>query len=59
MSVHPDDRVEIVPFHEVEDHMKQFHEYLKQGFEGAMIKNFYSNYELGRRSDQLVEDQEG
>ena len=57
--VHPDDRVEIVPFHEVEDHMKQFHEYLKQGFEGAMIKNFYSNYELGRRSDQWLKIKKG
>ncbi len=57
--VHPDDRIEIVPFDEVNDIEKQFLNYLKEGFEGVVIKNSYSKYEPGRRSDQWLKIKKG
>jgi DNA ligase 1 len=57
--VHPDERIEIVPFHEVDKPDKQFKEYLKQGFEGAVIKETYSKYEPGKRSDRWLKIKKG
>ena len=57
--VHPDDRIEIVPFDEVNNIEKQFLNYLKEGFEGVVIKNSYSKYEPGRRSDQWLKIKKG
>ncbi len=57
--VHPDDRIEIVPFQEVNNIEKEFTNYLKQGFEGVVIKNSYSKYEPGRRSDQWLKIKKG
>ncbi len=58
-NVHPNDRLEIVPFPEVDKPAEQFHEYLKNGFEGAVIKNTYSKYEPGKRSDQWLKIKKG
>ena len=58
-NVHPNDRLEIVPFPEVDKPVEQFHEYLKNGFEGAVIKNTYSKYEPGKRSDQWLKIKKG
>jgi DNA ligase 1 len=57
--VHPDDRIEIVPFHEVAQIEKQYLDYIKEGFEGVVIKNSYSKYEPGRRSDQWLKIKKG
>jgi bifunctional non-homologous end joining protein LigD len=57
--VHPDDRIEIVPFEEISNIEEQFLNYLKNGFEGAVIKNSYSKYEPGRRSDQWLKIKKG
>ena len=57
--VHPDKYIEIVPFHEVGKIEEQFLNYLKQGFEGVVIKNSYSKYEPGRRSDQWLKIKKG
>jgi DNA ligase-1 len=57
--VHPDDRIEIVPFHEVDKIEEQYSDYLKEGFEGVVIKNSYSKYEPGRRSDQWLKIKKG
>ena len=57
--VHPDERIKIVQFHEVENPIEQFQEYLKKGFEGAVVKNFYSNYEPGKRSDKWLKIKKG
>ncbi len=57
--VHPDIRIEIVPFQEVDQVQEQFLNYLKEGFEGAVIKNSYSKYEPGRRSDQWLKIKKG
>jgi DNA ligase-1 len=57
--VHPDDRIEIVPFQEISNIEEQFLNYLKNGFEGAVIKNSYSKYEPGRRSDQWLKIKKG
>jgi DNA ligase-1 len=57
--VHPDNRIEIVPFNEAKNVEDQFLNYLKEGFEGAIIKNSYSKYEPGRRSDQWLKIKKG
>ena len=57
--VHPDNRIEIVPFKEAKNVEDQFLNYLKEGFEGAVIKNSYSKYEPGRRSDQWLKIKKG
>lgn len=57
--VHLDNRTEIVSFHEANDPEEQFLNFLKQGFEGAVIKNSYSKYEPGRRSDQWLKIKKG
>jgi DNA ligase-1 len=57
--VHPDKYIEIVPFHEVDKIEEQFLNYLKEGFEGVVIKNSYSKYEPGRRSDQWLKIKRG
>jgi len=57
--VHTDDRIEIVPFQEISNIEEQFMNYLKNGFEGAVIKNSYSKYEPGRRSDQWLKIKKG
>jgi DNA ligase-1 len=58
-SVHEDDNIKIVPFQELKNPGEQFQEYLKNGFEGAVIKNLYSNYEPGKRSDQWLKIKKG
>jgi DNA ligase-1 len=57
--VHPNDYIQIVPFHEVEKIEEEFLNYLKEGFEGVVIKNLYSKYEPGRRSDQWLKIKKG
>ncbi len=57
--VHPDKRIEIVPFQEADKIEEQFNSYLKEGFEGVIIKNSYSKYEPGRRSDQWLKIKKG
>jgi DNA ligase 1 len=57
--VHPENYIEIVPFKEVDKPDNQFQNYLKQGYEGAVIKNFYSKYEPGRRSDNWLKIKKG
>jgi DNA ligase 1 len=57
--VHPEKYIEIVPFKEVDKPDNQFQDYLKQGYEGAVIKNFYSKYEPGRRSDNWLKIKKG
>ena len=57
--VHPENYIEIVPFKEVDKPDDQFQNYLKQGYEGAIIKNFYSKYEPGRRSDNWLKIKKG
>jgi bifunctional non-homologous end joining protein LigD len=57
--VHPKKYIEIVPFNEVDRPDDQFQNYLKQGYEGAIIKNFYSKYEPGRRSDNWLKIKKG
>jgi DNA ligase-1 len=57
--VNQDDRVEIVTFQETDKPAEQFQEYLKKGFEGAVIKNLYSPYEPGKRSDQWLKIKKG
>jgi DNA ligase-1 len=58
-SVHQDENIKIVPFQELKDPVEQFQQYLKEGFEGAVIKNLYSYYEPGRRSDQWLKIKKG
>ena len=57
--VHPDEGTEIVPFQEADKPEEQFLDFLKQGFEGAVIKNSYSKYEPGKRSDQWLKIKKG
>ena len=57
--VNPNKRIEIVPFNEASNVEDQFLNYLKKGFEGAVIKNSYSKYEPGRRSDQWLKIKKG
>ncbi len=57
--VHPENYIEIVPFKEVDKPDNQFQDYLKQGYEGAVIKNFYSKYEPGKRSDNWLKIKKG
>ena len=57
--VHPNNNIAIVPFHEVEKVEEEFLNYLKEGFEGVVIKNSYSKYEPGRRSDQWLKIKKG
>ena len=57
--VHPNTNIAIVPFHEVEKIEEEFLYYLKKGFEGVVIKNSYSKYEPGRRSDQWLKIKKG
>lgn len=57
--VHPNTNIALVPFHEVEKIEEEFLYYLKQGFEGVVIKNSYSKYEPGRRSDQWLKIKKG
>jgi DNA ligase-1 len=56
---HQDNFIEIVPFQELGNPEEQFREYLKQGFEGAIIKNFDSKYEPGKRSDYWLKIKKG
>jgi len=58
-SVHQDENIKIVPFQELKDPVEQFQQYLKEGFEGAVIKNLYSYYEPGKRSDQWLKIKKG
>ncbi|AEG18227.1 ATP-dependent DNA ligase [Methanobacterium paludis] len=55
-AVYMDDRMRIVPFLKVDNQTvrKHFLEYLKDGFEGAVIKNAFSKYEPGKRSGQWI-----
>jgi DNA ligase-1 len=57
--VHPDSHIAIVPFHEVQKIKEEFLHYLKEGFEGVVIKNSYSKYEPGRRSEQWLKIKKG
>ena len=57
--VHPNTNIALVPFHEVEKIEEEFLYYIKQGFEGVVIKNSYSKYEPGRRSDQWLKIKKG
>jgi len=57
--VHPDKHIEIVPFQEADHVEDQFLNFLKEGFEGAIIKNSHSKYEPGRRSDQWLKIKKG
>jgi DNA ligase 1 len=57
--VHPDDNIAIVPFNEVKNIEDEFLNYLKEGFEGVILKNSYSKYEPGRRSDQWLKIKKG
>jgi DNA ligase 1 len=57
--VHPNERIEIVSFQEVDDIKEQFLNYVKEGYEGAIIKNSYSKYEPGRRSEQWLKIKKG
>jgi DNA ligase-1 len=56
---HQNNFIEIVPFQELGNPEEQFREYLKQGFEGAIIKNFDSKYEPGKRSDYWLKIKKG
>jgi DNA ligase-1 len=55
-AVHFDETINIVPFQEVnsETWKEKFNDYLKQGFEGTVIKNTYSEYESGKRSSNWL-----
>ena len=55
-AVYLDDRTRIVPFLKVDNQTvrKHFLEYLKDGFEGAVLKNAFSKYESGKRSGQWI-----
>jgi DNA ligase 1 len=55
-AVYMDDRTRIVPFLKVDKQTvrKHFLEYLKAGFEGAVLKNAFSKYEPGKRSGQWI-----
>ncbi len=57
--VHPDDNIAIVPFNEVKNIREEFLNYLKEGFEGVILKNSYSKYEPGKRSDQWLKIKKG
>lgn len=57
--VHPENYIEIVPFKEVDKPDNQFQDYLKQGYEGAVIKNLDSKYEPGKRSDNWLKIKKG
>ena len=57
--VHPDDNIAIVPFNEVKNIEEEFLNYLKEGFEGVILKNTYSKYEPGKRSDQWLKIKKG
>jgi DNA ligase 1 len=57
--VHPDDNIAIVPFNEVKNIREEFLNYLKDGFEGVILKNSYSKYEPGKRSDQWLKIKKG
>lgn len=58
-SVHEDERIKIVPFEELKDPEKQFNHYIKEGYEGAVIKNLDSNYEAGQRSKNWLKIKKG
>ena len=55
-AVYMDDRTRIVPFLKVDNQTvrKHFLEYLKDGFEGTVLKNAFSKYEPGKRSGQWI-----
>ena len=55
-AVYLDDRTRIVPFLKVDNQTvrKHFLKYLKDGFEGAVLKNAFSKYEPGKRSGQWI-----
>jgi DNA ligase 1 len=57
--VQPDDNIAIVPFNEVKNIREEFLNYLKEGFEGIILKNSYSKYEPGKRSDQWLKIKKG
>ncbi len=57
--VNPDDNIAIVPFNEVKNIREEFLNYLKDGFEGVILKNSYSKYEPGKRSDQWLKIKKG
>ncbi len=49
-AVYMNDRMRIVPFLKVDNQTvrKHFLEYLKDGFEGNVLKNAFSKYEPGK-----------
>lgn len=55
-SVKPSERLTLVPFKLVDDETvsEHFSEYVKQGYEGAILKNTKSVYEPGKRSGQWL-----
>jgi DNA ligase-1 len=55
-AVHPDDRICIVPFKNVDNSTikEHFQEYTGQGHEGAILKNTQSYYEPGKRTGQWI-----
>lgn len=57
--VNPNERIKLVPFEELTDAQEQFLQYLKEGFEGAVIKNLDSSYESGRRSENWLKIKKG
>lgn len=57
--INQDDRIQLVHFQELNNVKEQFIEYLKQGFEGAMIKNLNSRYEPGKRSGNWLKIKKG
>lgn len=57
--VHPEKYIEIVPFKEANKPTNQFHNYLKQGYEGAVLKNLYSKYEPGKRTGNWLKIKKG
>jgi len=58
-SVHEDERIKIVPFEELKDPVKQFNQYINEGYEGAVIKNLDSVYEAGQRSKNWLKIKKG
>lgn len=54
--MHPDERICIVPFKNVDNSTvkEHFSEYTGQGHEGAILKNTQSYYEPGKRTGQWI-----
>lgn len=55
-TVHPDERIPLVPFKLVDNSTikEHFKEYTGQGHEGAILKNTQSKYEPGKRTGQWI-----